>query len=203
MGLSIKHLNLSLVDGQTPLEDEEREGLKIKNISSREELDEYEQKNIESALLWLLTKKLTAAQILSEDFIKSIHYRMFKNVWTWAGKFRQINKNLGVEWFAIEVEIKKLIDDCLYFIDNKTYKEEEIAIRLKHRLVYIHPFNNGNGRHSRLLADVLMQKVFNKEPFKWGGSNLLKPDKVRKDYIDAVREADKGSYEKLIGFAKS
>ncbi len=196
-------LELSYKDGESPLSEDEKDGLKIKTIFSHEELDEFEQKNIEIAIQWITSKSLSLDDILSEKFIKDLHFRMFGQVWSWAGKFRQSNKNIGVDKILISVEIKKLLDDCYFWIENRTFSEEEIAVRFKHRLVYIHPFSNGNGRHTRLMADILMEKFFNKIAFSWGGRKLDKLENVRLSYIKAVRAADKGDYVPLLKFARS
>ena len=187
-------------DGQTPLNEEEKEGLKIKTIATHQELDEFEQQNIEAALGWLMKKKISSELFLSEKFIKELHAKMFGSVWLWAGTFRKSNKNIGVEWRTIAVDLKKLFDDCFYWLENKTFSEEEIAIRFKHRVVFIHPFPNGNGRLSRLMADVMMEKVFKKPVFSWGGININTDNKL---YLKAIREADQGNFKPLIKFSKS
>lgn len=187
-------------DGQTPLDEEEKEGLKIKTIATHQELDEFEQQNIEAALGWLMKKKISSELFLSEKFIKELHKKMFGLVWSWAGTFRKSNKNIGVEWRTIAVDLKKLFDDCFYWLENKTFSEEEIAIRFKHRVVFIHPFPNGNGRLSRLMADVMMEKVFKKPVFSWGGMNINTDNKL---YLKAIREADQGNFKPLIKFSKS
>ena len=196
-------LVLNYTKGQTPLNDEEREGLKIDSISTREELNEFEQQNIETALTWLIGQNITINNLLTEQFIKDLHFKMFDSVWSWAGTFRLSDKSIGTDYRYIGVEIKDLIDDCKFWIENKTFSEEEIAVRLKHRLVKIHPFPNGNGRHSRLIADVLMDKVFNRPIFSWGGMSLNSVDDGRSDYIKALREADKWDYKLLLKFARS
>jgi Fic-DOC domain mobile mystery protein B len=190
-------------EGQTPLDEEEREGLKIKTISTREELDEFEQQNIEEAMAWLIGQDIDVNYLLTEKFIKELHIKMFGSVWLWAGIFRKTNKNIGVDWQTISVEFKKLFDDCNYWLVNKTFSEEEIVIRLKHRLVWIHPFPNGNGRESRLLADIMMEKIFHKPVFSWGGISLSTTNDTRSDYIKSLKEADKGNYIPLLEFAKS
>ena len=195
-------LNLNYKDGQTPLDDDDKNGLKIKSISTRQELDEFEQQNIEDTRLWLLRKKVSKETYFSEKFIKELHAKMFGSVWLWAGKFRQKDTNLGVDWRNISVEIKKLLDNCLFWIENKTYSEEEIAIRFKHRLVSIHPFPNGNGRHCRLMADIMMEKIFNKKPFSWGGETTH-INEERDDYLKALREADNNNFIPLLKFARS
>jgi Fic-DOC domain mobile mystery protein B len=196
-------LNLDYINGQTPLDEDEKEGLLIKTISTRSELDEFEQLNIEEAKVWLLKTKLTLNKILSEDFIKELHFRMFGNVWKWAGKFRNTNKNIGVDKFEIPFHLKNLVDDTKYWIEHKTFSADEIAIRFSHRLVFIHLFPNGNGRHSRLTADVLINKGFGKEEFSWGNSNLTSKGKSRTDYLSALKKADEGVYNDLIHFSRS
>lgn len=196
-------LALNYTDDQTPLDEDEKEGLKIKNISTREELNEFEQQNIETAITWLGGKNILLNDFLTEKFIKDLHSRMFGEVWSWAGGFRKTNKNIGVDWSIIGVEIKKVLDDCKYWIANKTFSEEEIAVRLKHRLVWIHPFPNGNGRHSRLMADIMMEKIFDKPIFSWGGISINSIDNGSSVYIKALREADKGDFEALLEFAQS
>jgi len=200
MGLN---LDYNYLDGQSPLDEEEVAELKIKSISTREELDEFEQQNIETAMEWLFKQKVSASKLLTEKFVKDLHRQMFGSVWSWAGQFRQSNKNIGVDKAVISIELKKLLDNCSYWIENKTFPEEEIAIRLKHRLVSIHPFPNGNGRHSRLMADTIMEKVFLKPSFSWGRGSVETIDNNRSDYIKAVREADQENFELLLKFAKS
>ncbi|MCK5852672.1 mobile mystery protein B, partial [bacterium] len=131
-------LNLEYLDGQTPLDGDENEGLLIKTISTRGELDEFEQLNIEKAIEWTISRKFKTDYILSEQFVKLLHYKMFCDTWLWAGKFRKTNKNIGVDKFLIGEELRRLIDDCLFWIENKSYPEDEIAIKFKHRLVEIH-----------------------------------------------------------------
>ena len=197
MGLDFKY-----IDGQTPLSEEEKEGLLIKTITTRGELDELEQLNIEKAVEWTLNNKFVKEKILSEEFIKSVHKKMFGDVWKWAGTFRKSEKNIGVDWIKIGVEIRILFDDTKYWIENETYPPDEIAIRFKHRLVNIHCFPNGNGRHSRIMADIIIESVFGKEVFTWNNSNLVKPDNVRRKHIDSIRKADKGTIDQLLEFAR-
>lgn len=145
-------LNLKYAEGQTPLSEEEKEGLKIKSITTQQELDEFEQLNIEKAVEWVIRTNLKADKIFAEKFIKDLHKKMYGDVWKWAGNFRKSNKNIGIKWAQIAIELKSLIDDTTYWLENKTYAPEEIAIRFKHRIVAIHCFPNGNGRHSRMMA---------------------------------------------------
>lgn len=196
-------LNINYIEGQTPIDEDEKKGLQISSITTREELDEFEQLNIERAIEWTLSKKFKQDDILSERFVKELHKRMLEDVWQWAGKFRTRNKNIGVDWQNISVSLRQLLDDCRFWIENKTYPEDEIAVRFSHRIVSIHCFPNGNGRHSRLIADVIISYIFNKPVFTWGRANLVKKSEARKRYITAIQEADKRYINLLLQFARS
>lgn len=198
MGLDIEYIY-----GQTPLDDEEKEGLLIKSITSRIELDEFEQQNIEKAIEWTMRKKINSNHILDESFIRELHKHMFDDVWAWAGSFRKSDKNIGVDWHQIPLQLRQLIGDCKFWIENKAFCDEEIAIQFKHRIVKIHCFANGNGRHSRLMADLIMRNIFHIAEFSWGNTNLVKQSEARRNYINAIIAADGGNIEPLINFAKS
>ena len=196
-------LDFDYTDNQTPLEEDEKEGLLIKSITTRDELDEFEQQNIEKAMQWLKSKKITAAEILSEKFVQQLHRRMYAGVWKWAGEFRKTDKNIGEDKNQEAIALKQLLDDCQYWINHHSFSEEEITIRIKHRMVQVHCFANGNGRHSRLMADVMMEKFFHLPAFTWGAANLIKQSNLRNAYIQALKKADAGDYNDLIAFAKS
>jgi Fic-DOC domain mobile mystery protein B len=196
-------LDLDYIDGQTPLEEEEKDGLLIPTIATRGELDEFEQQNIEQAVQWTLTRNFKQQDIFTEVFIKDVHKRMYNNVWAWAGKFRKTNKNLGVDKQYIGIELKKLLDDVIYWTNNNTYPPDEIALRFKHRIVSIHCFPNGNGRHSRLMADIIIEKIFKLSVFTWGAANLSDEGNARAAYLKAVKTADKGDCSLLLAFARS
>lgn len=198
MGLAINY-----IDGQTPLNEEEKDGLKIPSITTREELDEFEQLNVEKAIQWTFGKKIKAEELLSEKFIKDLHKRMYGEVWKWAGSFRNSEKNIGIKSYLIPVQLKQLLDDAQFWFQNNTFPPVEIAIRFKHELVSIHCFPNGNGRHSRLMADLIMEKLFGEQFLSWGSSNLVNVTDKRKEYISALKLADKRQIEPLISFAKS
>jgi Fic-DOC domain mobile mystery protein B len=196
-------LNLVYIEVQTPLDEEEKEGLLITTISTREELDEFEQYNIEKAIQWIYSRKLKKEQLLSEKFIKELHKKMYSDVWRRSGKFRTSEKNLGIASYKIATELKILMDDCLFWIENNTFEPVEIAVRFKHKLVSIHCFSNGNGRHSRLMADLIMEKFFGKPILGWGRNNLVQQNNTRDFYIKAVKLADKNEFQTLIEFAQS
>ncbi|GAA3994445.1 mobile mystery protein B [Mucilaginibacter dorajii] len=196
-------VNFEYQDGQTPLDEEEKEGLLITTITTRAELDEFEQLNIQKAIEWTLTRKFNPGRILTEKFVKELHRRMFGDTWAWAGKFRNTNKNIGVDRFHVSIELRTLLDDTQFWIKNAIYPPNEIAIRFKHRIVKIHCFANGNGRHSRLIADILIEHIFNEPVYSWGSSNLIKADEAREQYLRAIRKADNGDIGLLMLFARS
>ncbi len=195
-------LDLDYTDGQTPIDEDEKEGLLIPTITTRGELDEFEQLGVEKAIEWTRKRKFGFQQILTEEFVRELHKKMFDDIWKWAGQFRTSNKNLGVDKNQIRTEIKKLLDDCRYWIDHKVFDEDKIAVRFSHRIVTIHPFSNGNGRHSRLIADILVSHGFGQLPFSWGSINLTAPGAARSAYLKALREADENEYQSLIKFAR-
>ncbi len=194
-------LNLKYEEGQTPIDEDEKRGLKIKSISTMSDLDAFEQQNIEDAMQWVHGRSFKSDQVVDIDFILKVHQRMFKNVWKWAGEFRQSDKNIGVPYYEIRQHLRTLVDDCKFWIEHETYTPEEIAIRFKHRLVSIHLFANGNGRHSRLMGDILLKALDSEQSFTWGGKSFRQGDD-RVAYIGALRKADAGNMEPLIKFSK-
>ncbi|MBY0245311.1 MAG: mobile mystery protein B [Sphingobacteriaceae bacterium] len=164
-------------------------------------MDEFEQQNIEQAIQWSIARNFKSELVFTEAFVLLLHKRMYADVWAWAGKFRRSNKNIGVAHYRIATDLKQLLDDVTYWHINKTYTADEIAIRLKHRIVSIHCF--ANGRHSRLLADIVIDKIYKQPVFSWGATNLSNDGKAREKYLKAVKDADKGDYRLLIAFARS
>jgi Fic-DOC domain mobile mystery protein B len=186
-------------DGATPLDPDELDGLKFKHITTRGELDELEQVNIESGLAWLNRRRKT--DILTEQFMRTLHRQMFGDVWKWAGQFRQTEKNIGIDPVQIAVQLKMLLDDARYWADNDTFAPLEAGARFHHRLAQIHPFANGNGRHARIAADTYIVDRFEHAPIDWtAGHDLQRTNDRRNAYIAALRAADAGNYEPLLAF---
>jgi Fic-DOC domain mobile mystery protein B len=127
---------------------------------------------------------------------------MFNAVWRWAGEFRKTQRNLGVDYWRIAMDLRLLLDDIRYWQGHGAYEADECALRFHHRLVVIHPFVNGNGRHARLMADLLARSVGN-ERFTWGSGNLASIGVVRSQYIAAMRAADDHDYRPLFAFSRS
>lgn len=188
--------------GATPIDPNEMGGLIPIHINNQTELNEFEQFNILKAEQWVMRKKLKLEEILEQAFMRILHQRMFNETWRWAGKFRQTEKNIGVDPLIISTELKKLNDDVLFHFENGTYSLDEIVTRFHHRLVLIHPFANGNGRYARLISDVIL-KTLDRPLFSWGSINLSDHSKTRAEYISALRAADKYDYQRLIEFVRS
>ena len=195
-------LILTYQEGQTPLDPEQINGLKIKTISTQQQLNEFEQTNINEALQWLNSKR-KIKDVLSEEFMIQLHKRMLGMVWTWAGQFRKTETNIGIEWTRLSMERRLLVDDANFWVEHQTYLPEEIAIRFKHRLVSIHCFPNGNGRHSRIMADLIALHMFDLDKFSWGNSSLVESSEQRNMYLKALQLADNGDFSQLIKFARS
>jgi Fic-DOC domain mobile mystery protein B len=187
-------------DDATPLTPEEQQDLKPAHISFRSELNLAEQENIARAKAWAL--RTNPANLLSEKFVRDLHHRMFNDVWRWAGRFRKTERNIGIEAWKIPVELKTLLDDAQSWIRHRSYSLDEIAVRFHHRLVWIHPFPNGNGRHARLIADLLITQLGG-PPFTWGSGSLHEINALRSAYVAALRAADGHDIVPLLAFARS
>jgi Fic-DOC domain mobile mystery protein B len=188
-------------EGATPLDPDEMEGLRHRHITTRGELDELEQVNIQSGLLWLARQR---RNILTDIFAVMLHKQLFGEVWSWAGTFRRTGKNIGVDPPDIGVELRTLMDDARHWAEHEIFSPVEAAIRLHHRMVFIHPFPNGNGRHARIMADVVLARVYDAKPIDWsGGYDLQKMNDRRTAYIAALRAADQGDIGPLLIFAGS
>jgi Fic-DOC domain mobile mystery protein B len=140
--------------------------------------------------------------ILQVDFAKELHRRMFNNTWRWAGRFRKSLKNIGVAPHLIQEALLNLLGDANYWLEHETYPLDEAAARFHHRLVSIHPFPNGNGRHARLAADALVVSV-GSPVLTWGSGDLTRDGTARSSYLRALREADNGNIADLVRFARS
>ncbi len=192
-------MELEYPDGATPLDADEIEGLIPIHITKQSELNEWESDNILNAMEWLQNSK---EEVLSEKYIKKLHKKMFSETWKWAGKFRLSNKNIGVNWETIGPCLRDLLEDTKTRIHFKSYSNTKIAVLFYHRLVFIHCFSNGNGRHARLACNKLLE-IMKEEKFTWGENYSTKAEEIRKRHIQALRAADKGDYGPLLEFVRS
>lgn len=188
-------------DDATPLAPPERDGLLQSWITHRRDLNDAEQQNILHGAAWARGRRSRQpVEMLGVTFAQTLHRRMFGEVWRWAGTYRQTPRNIGIEAYRIGPEMAALLDDVKFWIAHKTYPPDEIAVRLHHRLVVIHPFPNGNGRHARMMADLLMERLGGR-PFSWGGGSLINAGDLRRTYITALRAADNHDLGPLVAFA--
>jgi Fic-DOC domain mobile mystery protein B len=191
----------STSDGNTPLSPEELADL-IPNLATKEELNEWERENILRAREWAVGDRTAAPDLASDNYVRKLHAKMFDQTWKWAGEYRHSEKNIGIPFHEIRERLMALFGDVRYWIENNTYPPDEIAVRFHHRLVLIHPFPNGNGRHARMIADVIAMKL-GLPAFTWGSANLVKEGEARTRYLEAIRAADNGDIHLLLTFARS
>ena len=192
-------MNDDLPVGATPLDGKELEGLLPTHLVNRSQLNEWEQQNIEAALLWLSRQR--RPRPLEEAWLRRLHREMFGQSWRWAGQYRISDKSIGADWRQIRLQVPALLADIAYQLEHRLEPRDHVAIRFHHRLVSIHPFPNGNGRHARLSADVLIEQL-GAPRFSWGGSsNLVEASTLRQRYIAALQQADRGDISALLAFA--
>lgn len=191
--------NDSEPEGATPLDPDELAGLKYKHVTMRGELDELEQVNIQTGLLW--ASRARQKDVLSEDFIRKLHKRLFGDVWVWAGTFRTTEKNIGIDPVQISMQLRMLLDNARYWAQHGVYEPLEAAARFHHRLVQIYCFPNGNGRHARIAADIYLKNMYGLRPIDWtAGEDLMNSNTRRNEYIAALRAADVGEFDLLLKF---
>ena len=192
-------------EGATPLTDEELDGLIPDHVATRADLNEVEFENLVKALPWAhaQARRFVPDDLLAYGFLFELHQRMFGDVWRWAGTQRQREINIGVDPAQITERVKGVVDDARYWHDHSTFPPDEIAIRLHHRLVAVHPFPNGNGRCTRLIADLYLLTCGEKE-LTWGGAGGPgEVGAVRTAYLQALRAADVHDYLPLTDFART
>jgi Fic-DOC domain mobile mystery protein B len=189
-------------EGNTPLSHEEQNDL-IPDLTTKEELNEWERQNILEAYGWALDRRnLRRHEPFSEPYVRELHLRMFDQTWKWAGSYRASEKNIGIAHYQIRDALAALLSDARYWVEEQTFEPDELAVRFHHRLVSIHPFANGNGRHARLMADVVAQRQ-GRPIFTWGSADITQAGNFRRSYIDALRAADKNEILPLLVFSRS
>lgn len=196
---------MSLVpEDTTPLDPEESAGLELSYISTRSELNAAEAWNVHKGLQWAFSQRRPVEELLEPGMLDELHRRMFGDVWKWAGEHRHTDKNIGVPWWQVEVDVRQLLLDARAWVGGEApaWGVDEICARFHHRLVVIHPYPNGNGRHSRAAADLLVVALGG-ERFTWGRGNLVDAGEVRARYIAALRAADSQDIGPLLDFVRS
>lgn len=186
-------------EGATPLDPDERLGLKFGHITTRGELDELEQANIEQGLAWVSRRR--TGDIFDDAFVRTLHKRLFGDVWSWAGEYRLTEKNIGIDPHQVSMQLRMLLDDARYWAEHDVYPPLEAAARFHHRMVQIHPFPNGNGRHARIATDIMLEEIYGHPPIEWASGFDLQADNERRTkYIAALRAADGNDFGPLLEF---
>jgi Fic-DOC domain mobile mystery protein B len=186
-------------DGHTELSEEQRKGLLPSYIATQGDLNDAEQRNIAEALL---RRPPSVNHLLDDGNLRGLHAAMFNEVWEWAGRYRLVDTNIGIDWTLISVAVRSLVDDARDWVEYATFDADELGVRFHHRLVAIHAFPNGNGRHGRIAADYLIRGL-GRAPFSWGADLGLSPPSLRAVYIAALRRADQHHIDDLVMFARS
>jgi Fic-DOC domain mobile mystery protein B len=189
-------------DDATPLDPAQREGLLQTWVTIRKDLNEAEEENIVKGAAWARRRRGKAIDLLNDDYVKTLHKQMFGEVWKWAGTYRQSELNLGIAPHLIPASMPAMLDDVRFWVENKTFPSDEIAASLHHRLTQIHAFPNGNGRHARMIADLLIERLGGKA-FTWGGGSLADVGTVRAKYVSALKAADGHDMQPLLAFVRS
>ena len=190
-----------LGDGHTPLDDDDRQGLRPTYITTRGELYDAEQANILRALAG--RRRPTVERLLDDKYLRRLHKSMFEEVWTWAGQYRQREITFGYDPAIISASVRDLVADAQTWVEHNTYERDELAVRFHHRLVVIHPFRNGNGRHTRICADYLVRALGGRR-FTWGAHSGASTEQIRDNYFAALRHADReNDFAQLVAFARS
>jgi mobile mystery protein B len=190
-------------DGATPLSPDDLLGLRYKHIDTRAQLNNLEAANIIQGQLWARNlKNQTLDTILDRDFVVNLHRALFGEVWIWAGNFRQRELNVGVEPIKIPVVLHNFLADAKCWIEYKHFDNLELSARIQHRMVQIHPFVNGNGRHARIFTNIVRTTLLGEKPMKWANVKLDGMTKERALYISVLRKADGGDFSAFITYLK-
>lgn len=186
-------------EGQTPLDPDETRGLRLAFVATRSDLNGAEATNLIAGMQWAEAQVRSGVEVASDVFLRELHARLFGQVWTWAGKYRTTERNIGVDPARIAMEVRQLFDEVAGWQMYESYPLDEQAARLHHRLTYIHPFPNGNGRTSRALADLFL-RAKGAPALTWGAS--LPVTEARMRYLAAVRAADGHDFGLLLDFIR-
>lgn len=190
--------------GSTPLSPEDLIGLKLPHVQTRGQLNEVEAANILQGQNWLAShSSLILDEIFSREFVLVLHRNLFGDVWSWAGSLRQREVNIGVDPFTIEVVLRNFLEDAKCWIEFNHFNKIDLNARLQHRLVQIHPFPNGNGRHSRIFTNTVTRFILKSKPLIWASMALENASTERDNYITALRKADAGDFSVFEQYLKN
>lgn len=187
-------------EGATPIDD--ASGLLAENVFAYSALNAVESENILRAVnVHLSSRKRRESPWLTEEYVRRVHRDMFDSVWDWAGRYRDGELNIGVPASRVRDEVGKLCQDVAYWDEQKENQIPllERSARLHHRLAWIHPFKNGNGRHARLMGDIYLQVNGHKLPM-WPSAAMGGAGEPRSAYLGALKRADAGDFGPLVEY---
>jgi Fic-DOC domain mobile mystery protein B len=189
-------------EGATPLTEEQPQGLRPTWIATRSDLNDAEAQNILDGMLKWQRRPRRLDGLLDDKVIRDLHRDLFGDVWSWAGAYRRTDVNIGVSWYEVPTRVRDLTEDAKCWFADAGVTTDTAACWLHHRLVQIHPFPNGNGRHAREFTNLVLGSV-GAAPFTWGRSHLGGVGDVRTRYLEALRAADEHDHELLLVFVRS
>jgi Fic-DOC domain mobile mystery protein B len=201
-------LTFTHAPGATPLRPEEVARLRpeLRSIKTMEQLNELEAANIAECEKWAQTSRLFKLPgILATRHIARVHKEMFDDVWLWAGRIRthDLQNAFASPWHRVRTDLEVLWGDATHWFEREMFAPDDFAVRLHHRLVKVHAFANGNGRHARLVADLVLHRHFAAKRLTWGGAVLGEEGNERQTYISALKYADQGDYRPLLEFCRA
>ena len=189
-------------DGHTEIPDEVRDDLIATYIATLGELHEAEEANIAAGTF---RRSPSVAELLDDRYLRDLHRAMFDEVWRWAGRYRQHDVNIGsIDWHQVPALVRQLVDDARFWVEADTFEPDELAVRFHHRLVQIHPFVNGNGRHGRFATEFLVEGL-GRPRFTWGAGLRLDRAQLRARYRMALErmDGDRDDIGELLKFTRS
>ena len=140
----------------------------------------------ETQLAAALDGSLTLDDLLNDYFLRDLHTQLYGDIWMWAGRWRQYEVNIGVAPEHIAVELRSAMGNIGYRWERAAdWTPRELGVAVHAEAVRVHPFTDGNGRTTRLLADLVF--IAAQDPaelqYDW---NIDK-----RGYIEHLREFDR------------
>jgi len=214
--ITLRPDTFSAAYASTPIEPDDHQFLvpEMKHLITWADVDAEEASNIAKGRAWLIAQHFTLDDLFDTLTLRTIHQRMFGKVWTWAGSVRRRETSIGIDPSQIQTQFEQLVQNFRWRAANADeigFSEEErreLGIRFHTEMVAIHAFVNGNGRHARLVANLVdsaMGLGSLADPlYPWGARSGLPSAESRKLYLDAIKLAgSRGEYGPLLDIATS
>ncbi len=152
--------------GETPVDDDEAQALtpeileQLGQSVSKADIFAIEQaieaEVTANTVVKIIEGDLGLSDLLADFFIRDLHRQLYGDIWTWAGKYRQRELNIGIAPESIAAELRTSLQNMLYrFEHTADWDARQFGIAVHAETVRIHPFTDGNGRTTRLLANLI------------------------------------------------